>query len=153
VPAKTDVIDYALRYIFRYPKTKKELTIQLRKKWYTESEIQKALSYLKRKGYLNDRQFTKDYIDFHVVRRWKPIIWVKQKLYEKWVDKDIIQDVIEKKIDDINKWIEKQIKKEIQIYKDKGLDGLEILEKLSRKGYTYKQIKKVVDKLEEEENS
>jgi len=49
VPAKTDVIDYALRYIFRYPKTKKELIIQLRKKKYTESEIEKALRYLKKK--------------------------------------------------------------------------------------------------------
>jgi SOS response regulatory protein OraA/RecX len=36
VPAKTDVIDYALRYIYRYPKTEKELIIQLRKKKYTE---------------------------------------------------------------------------------------------------------------------
>jgi len=145
VPAKTDVIDYALRYIFRYPKTKKELIIQLRKKHYTETEIEKALKYLKRKGYLNDKQFAKDYIDYHCVRRGKPIIWVKNKLYEKGVDKDIIQEVIEKKIDDINKWIWKQIKKEIQQYKDKWLDGLQILEKLTRKGYTYNQIKKVID--------
>jgi len=152
MPAKTDVIDYALRYIFRYPKTKKELIIQLRKKWYTESEIEKAVRYLKSKKYLNDRQFTKDYIDFHVIRRWKPIIWVKQKLYEKWVDKDIVNDVLNKKIDEINKGIEKKIKKEIQLYKEKGLDWLEILEKLTRKWYTYKQIKKVVDKLQEDNN-
>ncbi len=145
VPAKTDVIDYALRYIFRYPKTKKELIIQLRKKKYTESEIEKALRYLKRKWYLNDKQFAKDYIDFHCVRRGKPIIWVKQKLFEKWVDKEIIQEVIEKKIDDINKGIWKKIKKEIEQYKAKGLDWLEILEKLTRKGYTYNQIKKVID--------
>lgn len=152
MPAKTDVIDYALRYIFRYPKTEKELVIQLRKKWYTESEIEKAIKYLKRKKYLNDRQFTKDYVDFHVVRRWKPIIWVKQKLYEKWVDKEIINDVLSKKIDDVNKWIGKKIKKEIQDYKQKWLDWLEILEKLTRKWYTYKQIKKVVDEMENEEN-
>jgi len=152
MPAKTDIIDYALRYIFRYPKTEKELVIQLRKKWYTESEIEKAIKYLKRKKYLNDRQFTKDYVDFHVVRRWKPIIWVKQKLYEKWVDKEIINDVLSKKIDDVNKWIGKKIKKEIQDYKQKWLDWLEILEKLTRKWYTYKQIKKVVDEMENEEN-
>ena len=145
MPAKTDVIDYALRYIFRYPKTKKELIIQLRKKKYTESEIEKALRYLKKKWYLNDKQFAKDYVDFHCVRRGKPIIWAKQKLYEKWVEKEIINEVIEKKIDEINKWIGKKIKKEIQQYKEKWLDGLQILEKLTRKWYTYNQIIKVVD--------
>ena len=150
MPAKTDVIDYALRYIFRYPKTEKELIIQLRKKWYTESEIERAIRYLKSKKYLNDKQFAKDYVDFHVVRRWKSIIWVKQKLYEKWVDKDIIKEIIEKKMDDINKWIEKKIRKEIQNYKQKGIDGLGIIEKLTRKWYTYKQIKKVVDKIQQE---
>jgi SOS response regulatory protein OraA/RecX len=47
VPAKTDVIEYALKYIYRYQKTEKELIIQLRKKKYTETEIQKAIKYLK----------------------------------------------------------------------------------------------------------
>jgi len=150
MPQKTHVIDYALRYIFRYPKTKKELIIQLRKKWYPEKAIQKALDYLKKKGYLNDKQFTKDYIDFHCIRRWKPIVWVKQKLFEKWVDKEIVEEIIKKKYEDIEKWIEKKIKKEIQAYKNKWLDWLEILEKLTRKWYTYKQIKNVVNNKENE---
>jgi len=145
MPVKTDVRDYALKYIFRYPKTKKELTIQLRKKWYTESEIEKALWYLKRKGYLNDRQFTKDYVDYHWARRGKPIIWIKSKLFEKWVDKEIIQEIIDKKFEDISKWIWKRIEKEIAQYKDRWLDWLEILEKLTRKWYTYNQIKKVLN--------
>ncbi len=145
MPAKTDVIDYALRYIYRYPKTEKELIIQLRKKWYVESEIEKAISFLKKKKYLNDKNFTKDYIDYHLIRRWKPIIYVKSKLYEKGVDKDIIQQVIESKFDEINKWIEKKIKKEIQTYKDKWLDGIQIIQRLSRKWYTINQVKYVIN--------
>lgn len=145
MPAKTDVIDYALRYIYRYPKTEKEFIIQLRKKWYVESEIEKAISFLKKKKYLNDKNFTKDYIDYHLIRRWKPIIYVKSKLYEKGVDKDIIQQVIESKFDEINKWIEKKIKKEIQAYKDKWLDGIQIIQRLSRKWYTINQVKYVIN--------
>jgi len=145
VPAKTDVIDYALRYIYRYPKTEKELIIQLRKKWYVENEIEKAISFLKKKKYLNDKNFTKDYVDYHLIRRWKPIIYVKSKLYEKWVDKEIIQQVIESKFDEINKWIEKKIKKEIQAYKDKWLDGIQIIQRLTRKWYTMNQVKYVIN--------
>jgi len=147
MPAKTDVIDYALRYIYRYPKTEKELIIQLRKKWYKESEIEKAISFLKRKKYLNDKNFVKDYVDYHLVRRWKPIIYVKSKLYEKGVDSKIVKEIIEKKFDEINKWIEKQIKKEIEAYKSKWLDGLEIIQRLNRKWYTLAQIKHVINNL------
>jgi len=147
VPAKTEVIDYALRYIYRYPKTEKELIIQLRKKWYKESEIEKAISFLKKKKYLNDKNFVKDYVDYHLVRRWKPIIYVKSKLFEKWVDSNIVKEVISDKFDEINKWIEKQIKKEIEAYKAKWLDGIDIIQRLNRKGYTINQVKYVINNL------
>jgi len=145
VPAKTEVIDYALRYIYRYPKTEKELILQLRKKWYKESEIEKTIIFLKKKKYLNDKNFVKDYVDYHLVRRWKPIIYVKSKLYEKWVDSNIIKEVISDKFDEINKWIEKQIKKEIEAYKAKWLDGIDIIQRLNRKGYTINQVKYVIN--------
>ena len=145
MPAKTDVVDYALRYIYRYPKTEKELILQLRKKWYTESEIEKTILYLKKKKYLNDKNFVKDYVDYHLVRRWKPIIYVKNKLFEKWVDSNIVKEVISDKFDEINKWIEKQLKKEIETYKAKWLDGIDIIQRLNRKGYTLNQIKHIIN--------
>jgi len=141
VPIKTNVIDYWLKYIFKYPKTEKELILQLRKKKYSEDEIEKCLNYLKKKGYLNDAKFANDYIDFHCIRRWKPLIWVKQKLFEKWVSKIIISNIIDNKINEINKWIKEKIKKDIEQYKNRWFDWLKILEKLSNKWYTYKQIK------------
>ena len=145
MPAKTDVIDYSLRYIYRYPKTEKELVLQLRKKWYKESEIEKAISFLKKKKYLNDEKFVEDYIDYHLMRRWKPIIYVKTKLYQKWVDKNITNEVIEKNFDKINKWIEKKLIKEIEQYKQKWIDGFEIIQKLTRKGYSLNQVKYVIN--------
>jgi SOS response regulatory protein OraA/RecX len=45
---KTPVIDYALKYISRYPKTEKELRIRLLEKHYSEEEVEKAIQYLKK---------------------------------------------------------------------------------------------------------
>ena len=83
-------------------------------------------------------------MDYHLIRRWKPIIYVKKRLFEKGVDWKIIKELIDKHIDDINKWIWKQLKKEIQSYKEKWFDWLKIIEKLTRKGYTINQIKKLL---------
>jgi SOS response regulatory protein OraA/RecX len=44
---KTPAIDYALKYIYRYPKTEKELRVRLLEKHYSEEEIEKAIQYLK----------------------------------------------------------------------------------------------------------
>jgi len=145
VPSKTEVIDYALRYIYKYQKTEKELVIQLRKKKYSENEIKKAIVYLKDRWYLDDRKFVIEYINYHLVRRWKPIIYVKNKLYEKWVDFRLTKQIIEEKFDEINKWIEKQIVKEIQNYKNKWINPLDIIQKITRKWYTLAQVKYVIN--------
>jgi len=148
VPAKTEVIDYALRYIYRYQKTEKELIIQLRKKKYTETEIQKAIKYLKERWYLNDKKFVQEYIEYHLINRGKPIIYVKNKLYEKWIDFRLTKQIIEKNFDEINKWIEKQIQKEIKNYKNKWINPLDIIQKITRKWYSLAQVKHVINNKE-----
>ncbi len=148
MPAKTEVIDYALRYIYRYQKTEKELIIQLRKKKYTETEIQKAIKYLKERWYLNDKKFVQEYIEYHLINRGKPIIYVKNKLYEKWIDFRLTKQIIEKNFDEINKWIEKQIQKEIKNYKNKWINPLDIIQKITRKWYSLAQVKHVINNKE-----
>ena len=149
MPAKTDVIEYALRYIYRYQKTERELIIQLRKKRYTETEVEKAIAYLKDRWYVNDRKFTKEYIEYHLISRWKPIIYVKNKLYEKWIDFRLTKQIIEEKFDEINHWIQLQITKEIENYKNKWLNPLDIIQKITRKWYTMSQVKYVINNKEE----
>jgi len=141
---KRDVIDYALNYIFRYPKTEQELLIQLRKKGYSEGHIERAIDYLKEKNYLNDKEFIRSYIYSHLIRRWKPIIYVKYRLSQKWVNMNDVKDIIWEHIDEINEWIWKQIRRDIDKYKAKGENQLDILQKITRKWYTLNQIKKVL---------
>lgn len=145
MPAKRECLDYALNYIYRYQKSKKELIIQLRKKWYVESEIEKTIKYLEKKWYVNDEKFIKDYIDYHIIRNWKPIIIIKNKLYEKWLDTYLTKKIIEENFEEINKWIEKRIKEEIEKMKKKDINPMDIIQKLTRKWYTLNQVKYVIN--------
>lgn len=145
MPAKRECLDYALNYIYRYQKSKKELIIQLRKKWYVESEIEKTIKYLEEKWYVNDKKFIEDYIDYHIIRNWKPIIIIKNKLYEKWLDTYLTKKIIEENFEEINKWIEKRIKEEIEKMKKKDMNPMDIIQKLTRKWYTINQVKYVIN--------
>lgn len=139
------VLDYALKYIFRYQKTEKELIIQLRKKSYSEKEISTALEYLKEKNYINDLNYINDYINYHLVKRWKPIVYAKSHLFEKWLNMHDVKQVISENMNDINKSINIQIKNEIEKYKQQQINPLDIIHKLNRKWYTLTQIRKVLD--------
>lgn len=141
---KRDVIDYVLNYIFRYQKTEQEVLIQLRKKGYSEHHINRAIDYLKEKNYINDKEFIKEYVLSHLVRKWKPIIYVKSRLAQKWVNMNDVKEIIWEHIDKINEWIWKQIRRDIEKYKAKGINQLDILQKITRKWYTLNQLKKVI---------
>jgi len=142
---KKNVIDYALNYIFKYPKTEKELVIQLRKKWYNEDYIHIAIEYLKERNYLNDKIFIKDYVFYHLIKKWKPIIYVKSQLKQKWLNMYDIKEIIWEYINDINEWIEKQIRREIDKYKTQWENQFDIIQKIIRKWYTLNQLKKVIN--------
>lgn len=142
---KKPILDYALNYIFKYQKTEKELITQLRKKWYNEKDISKTLDYLKEKKYVNDLNYIKDYTDYHLARRWRPISYVKSRLIQKWLKSKDISEVISENIDEINNAIWDQLKKEIEKYKERQINPIDIIQKLNRKWYTLNQIRKVLD--------
>lgn len=142
-------LDYAYHYISRYPKTRKELMIQLLKKWYTHDTSEKAIIELEKKWYVDDRQFAKLYVGSELISKGKPIIVIKNKLYEKWVDKDIIQDVMEKMQEEIYEWVSAKILKLIEEFKKKWLEGPFIISKIMSRGYSLEQIKRVLKNRDE----
>jgi regulatory protein len=75
--------DYALKYIYRYPKTEKELKIQLYTKGYNTKDIDRTIVELKKKNYVNDEMFAESYIRSEVVNKGKPAIRIIQKLQQK----------------------------------------------------------------------
>lgn len=138
-------LDYALHYTSRYPKTEKELKIQLMQKGYFSEDINKTIEFLKEKNFLNDRMFVESYIRSELVNKGKPSIAIIQKLQEKGADKHLIMQVIKEYEEDINIGTKERIKKEIASYKKKGEEGFDIIQKLMRKGYRLGDIKDVIN--------
>ncbi len=137
--------DYALKYIYRYPKTEKELKIQLYTKWYNTKDIDRTIVELKKKNYVNDEMFTESYIRSEVVNKGKPAIRIIQKLQQKWVPQEIVKDILKKYENEMGDGIHDKIKKEIAAYKRKEVDGFDIIQKLMRKWYKLADIKKVIE--------
>lgn len=137
-------VDYALNYIYRFPKSEKELRVQLLKKWFSEAEIDFTINYLKQQNFVNDENFARMYIESEVSKKWKPIIVVKQKLLQKGIDKNSIDKVLVSQNEDIQYWIWKKIDKEMEKLKQKWLSWFDIIQKLMGKGYRLDDIKKVI---------
>lgn len=137
-------LDYALKYIHTYPKTEQELRVKLFTKKYTESEIDHTIQLLKTKWYIDDIQFTRLYIQSEISKKWKIPYLIRNKLLHKWVSKIIINDIMEQYEDDMQQGILDRIRKDIQKYKKKWLDGYEIVTKIAQKGYKISDIRKAI---------
>ncbi|HHV78209.1 MAG TPA: regulatory protein RecX [Firmicutes bacterium] len=62
-------MDYALRALARRPLTQSELRRKLLHRGYEATEIGECLARLSEMGYLDDRQFAKDFVDASVCLR------------------------------------------------------------------------------------
>lgn len=73
--------------------TERQLRDKLHQGGYTEEIIEDALEYVKSYGYVNDRQFAEDFIEYHIAGRSKKRI--EQDLLKKGIDKNIIRNIFE----------------------------------------------------------
>ena len=104
-----------------------------------------TMDYLKKKRFADDHVFAESYVRSELVNKWKPIIAVRTKLIQKWVDKKIIDKIIWEYENDIFQWIREKIQKEIENYKKKWVEWFDIIQKLMRKGYKLDEIKNVIE--------
>lgn len=141
--------EYAIWVIGKYPKTEKELRIKMYQQWYDTETVNRTLEKLKKDNFVNDELFAESYINSEVIRKWRPLIVITQKLEMRGIEKNIISKVVHEAWEDIDSWILQWIEKEIQQYKKKGVDGFDIIQKLMRKGYRLGDIKRVIKWREE----
>lgn len=144
MPRQTTCSEYALYYIHRFPKTEKELRIQLIKKWYYESDIDQTMTFLKSKNYINDRTFAKLYIESELVNKGKAPMLVTQKLLQKGLDKQIVTELLYKYQDTIQSGVQERLAKEIAGYKQRWYEWVQIIQKLMGRWYSYRDIKKYI---------
>ena len=141
----SDCCQYALKYISKFPKTEKELSAKLYQKWFNSDQVRYTMDYLKKKRFADDHVFAESYVRSELVNKGKPVIAVRTKLIQKWVDKKIIDEVISDYQQDIAWWIKEKILKEIENYKRKWIEWFDIIQKLMRKWYQLDEIKKVIN--------
>ncbi len=135
----------AIRYLSRYPKTEKELSIYLLQKWYLQDEIDNAMDFLKFKRYIDDAQFVELYFNSEVIKKWRPLYVATNKLYQKGVDKSLVDQFIQEHKEEIEEGIHNKIRKFITQYKNKWVDGFDVIQKIMNKWYKLDDIKAVIN--------
>lgn len=137
-------VDYAISYLSRYPKTEEEIRIILYKKWYNSEDIHHCMDVLKRNDFINDEKFTDSFLYSEVAKKWRPLFIIKQKLIQRWIDKWLLANKISQQQEELVDWMRKAIRKEIDAYKRKWVDGFDIIQKLMRRWYQLADIKAVI---------
>jgi SOS response regulatory protein OraA/RecX len=143
--------EYAIWVIWKYPKTEKELRIKMYQQWYDTETVNRTMEKLKADNFVNDELFAESYINSEVIKKWRPLLVITQKLEQRWIDKSIISQLTHDLQEEIENWTEKGIEREIAQYKKRGVDWFDIIQKLMRKWYRLWDIKRVIKKNNSEE--
>lgn len=141
--------DYALAYLARYPKTSHELGLQLQKKWYASEEIAATIEKLQQVWFLDDRLYAEMYLRSEVGRKGKPLFVIQQKLYKKWVDRDLIAELVGEEEEMLLAGQREKIAKEIHRRQERWLDRQHITKKLQSRWYAFRAIQDVFADAEE----
>jgi regulatory protein len=137
--------DAAFRFLSRRLHSTGELKLKLIKKNFSKETIEKVLTELKQKKYLNDEEFTFQYVKEKLKKGKAGIHKIENELRSKGIGKSIIDKIISQ-IDENNyqKNILELIKKKLDQIKNKETDKRKIKSKiisyLLSKGYDYELI-------------
>ena len=142
-----DVYYVGLKSITSRFKSIYELRVFLRKKEYPDELIDKAIEKLVKQGYLNDRLFTKSYINSQILTTSNGPYKIRRELENKKIDNSIIDEEIIVFTEEIQEEkIRKLIDKLLKSNHNKG--GLvlkqKIVDDLKSKGYSYDIISSVI---------
>lgn len=140
--------DAALKLLNISPKSEYEIRSKLHDKYYTEDEIEDAVSFCKKYNYINDEEYAKIYISYNYHRYGKNLL--KQKLvYDKKIDSEVVKFVLmdhlteEMQIESATEILEKYVKVKRLTAEDKQ----KMFAHLATKGIAYDIAKIAFDEL------
>lgn len=118
---------------------------------YPKEVIDEAVSYVKRYHYIDDRRYVMSFITAKSYTDSKNFI--RRKLIEKGISKDIIDSCIEEFYvdDELNADVERDLIKKLILKKCKDVESLEYAEKqkliasVMRKGFSYYDVEAVIN--------
>lgn len=143
---------YAIRLLNFKMRTEQEIVRKMREKEYTDDIIEETIGYLYYLNYLDDRDYAQKFIRDRSNLKNMGKQRIKQELYRKGVDRDIIESEIEDIIDDDDEY---EKAKEIAIKKlettyrndDKNARYRKLGGLLQRRGYNMGLVMKILKEL------
>ena len=144
-------LNRALRFLSFRPRSEKEIKDYFKKKQAGSATVQKVIAKLKENNFLNDKEFTKWWIEQRTLI--KPKAWriIRMELKNKGIEDEIIQEVhaSEYMVHSDLKIAIKLAEKKIPYYKN--LPKQEVYQKLGRylisKGFDWETVKKSIDEI------
>ncbi|MBI1919250.1 RecX family transcriptional regulator [Candidatus Microgenomates bacterium] len=141
--------DRALRFLSYRPRSEKEIADFLAKKKVTPVVVAKILKKLKEQNLVNDREFTKWWVEQRTKFRPRGLRVIKMELKQKGIKPELIEKIIsnDQFLISNKEAVKKLIIKKITNYK--GLPKRELYHKLSqfllRRGFDWDTVKNAVD--------
>ncbi len=123
--------------VFKYITYKKRTEQEVRNKFKNEIDedmLEDIIEYLKEANYINDYEFVEKQVREYMLLKTMSIKEIKYKLYEKGIERKIIEQYIDNNYDELNEYEQSCIEK-IKAKKSGAMEEQEIEQYLYRKGY------------------
>jgi SOS response regulatory protein OraA/RecX len=126
----------AYRHLSIYPKTVIQTRQYLSKKWYDEQEINAAVNQLKETKVLDDVAYAEAYLYSEVISKWKPLFVTKHKLSQKWIESELLEELVVIHLDDYNAWMKSKLKS-LRSQKSMTDEKMKRIKKMVSRWYPY----------------
>ena len=144
----------AYRFLSYRPRSKKEVERKLKEKKISGENIVSIISLLEKNNYLNDREFTLNWVKYRMENRPLGRRSLEYELREKGVDSEIIKDSLDEvytgEFDEYEVAVRLAEKKISSLNKRKIEDNVikrRLFSYLQRKGFSYDTIERVIENI------
>ena len=137
--------DKLMKYILFKKRTKNEVREKCKTLNYEDDYIEEILDYLEENEYINDEKYVQKYIANVMRIKLASINEIKLDLLRRGIDSHLIEDAIDEDLQEF------ELQSAIQIAqkKSKLMDVEKLKRYLISKGYSYDNIAKAIDNLQE----
>ena len=146
------LLDSVYRLISRRPRTKAEIEKYLHGKHASAGVCRKIIEKLEKNNYLNDKEFSRWWLEQRQAFRPKGKLALKAELRQKGVDEETIRGVLEAGVDEVS-LAQKALQKKASTFAKlpRKNQHQKMFSFLGQKGFSYETIKTVLDELEKKE--
>src|SRR3989338_6759894 len=144
----------AYRFLSYRPRSKKEVERKLKEKKISGENISSIISLLEKNNYLNDREFTLNWVKYRMENRPSGRRSLEYELREKGIDSEIIKDSLDEvytgEFDEYEVAVRLAEKKIASLRKVKTEDNIvkrRLFSYLHRKGFSYDTIERVIENI------